>query len=154
MRKKVYVAGPISKGDLKHNVDQATAAFVALAKAGFAPFCPHWSVYSKPTTSETGLVWCNQCDSADFPCRECRHVTTVRCTATVKGNDEMSFDDWMGVDLAWVAVSDAVLRLSGESVGADLETQCADRNGIPVFTNIGELIGYFIAQKIYAEAAP
>jgi Rrf2 family protein len=34
VRKRVYIAGPISKGDLAHNINQATAAFVALAKAG------------------------------------------------------------------------------------------------------------------------
>lgn len=119
MRKKVYIAGPITKGDLCHNINQATAAFVALAKAGFAPFCPHWSVYAKPVTRFHGVVCCE---------------------ATTSGNDEMEHADWMGVDLPWVAASDAVLRLPGESTGADMEVDHALSLGIPVFDDVEHLL--------------
>jgi hypothetical protein len=119
-RPRVYIAGPISKGDLLHNIDQATAAFVELAKAGLAPFCPHWSAYSKPATrAGNGSVW---------------------CYATVSGNDEMKHADWLGVDLAWVDVADAVLRLPGESAGADQETERATARGIPVFQTTDQVI--------------
>lgn len=125
MRKRVYIAGPIGKGDLLHNVNRATAAFVALAKAGFAPLCPHWSVYSKPAE----LVL--------FPTRK------VVCRASAEGNDELSYADWLGVDLPWVEVSDAVLRLPGESTGADAETAHAARHGVPVFDSVPAVAAHF-----------
>lgn len=136
MRKRVYIAGPISKGDLCDNVNRATAAFVALAKAGFAPFCPHWSVYSKPASR-----WVNAYDDRRTGKRVTERI--VKCDATVTGNDEMTHADWMGVDLPWVAVSDALLRLPGESAGADLEESCARENGVPVFHGVAELVAHF-----------
>lgn len=123
---RVYIAGPISKGDLLHNVNQATAAFVELARAGFAPFCPHWSVYSKP--AEEGLTGWGR--------------ISVFCWATVQGNDQMSHSDWLNVDLPWVEVSDAVLRLPGESTGADREVARASEMGIPVFHSVADLIAW------------
>lgn len=121
--KRVYIAGPITKGDLAHNVNQATAAFVSLAKAGFAPFCPHWSVYSKPAHAWNSYG---------------RDVVT--CEATIQGNDEMSHADWLNVDLPWVQVADAVLRLPGESTGADREVEFARACGIPVYHSLAELL--------------
>ncbi len=121
MRKRIYIAGPISKGNLADNVNQATTAFVALAKAGFAPFCPHWSVYAKP------CYW---------------RIGRIECVATTSGSHEMTHADWMGVDLAWVAVSDGVLRLPGESTGADMEVAEAKRLGLPVFDSIQSVIDH------------
>lgn len=132
-RKRVYIAGPISRGDLRENVNQATAAFVELAKAGFAPMCPHWSVYSKPA------FWFTM---GDDPRRY------LHCEGTAMGNDDMTHADWLGVDLPWVAVSDAVLRLPGESKGADAEVSHAVSLQIPVFTRVSEVVSYF------AEAPP
>lgn len=122
MRKRVYIAGPLSRGDLCANINQATVAFVALAKAGCAPFCPHWSVYSKP------------CESGGYD------GAVVRCTGTVQGNPAMNYEEWMAVDLPWVAASDALLRLPGESTGADLEEACARENGIPVFHSVADVV--------------
>jgi hypothetical protein len=118
-RKRVYIAGPISKGDLAHNVNQATEAFIALAKAGFAPLCPHWSAYCKPAIFQGLEVWCQ---------------------ATTFGSTDMTHDDWLGIDLPWVDVCHAVLLLPGESKGADIEVAEAKRLGIPVFCSIPELI--------------
>lgn len=124
MQPRVYIAGPISKGDLAHNVNQATAAFVALAKAGFAPWCPHWSVYASP-------------------CQTAVYVTGgVVGIGTAKGNDEMTHEDWLGVDLPWVGVADAVLRLPGESSGADRETAHARDCGVPVFDSLADVIAW------------
>jgi hypothetical protein len=47
---------------------------------------------------------------------------------------------WMEVDLPWVKVCDAVLRLPGMSVGADIETAFAAENLIPVFHSIEDLV--------------
>jgi hypothetical protein len=129
MRKRVYIAGPISKGDLLHNVNQATAAFVALAKAGLAPFCPHWSVYSKPATHDPLEV---------YPPR-------ILCRGTVSGNDEMTHADWIGVDLPWVVAADAVLRLPGDSTGADMEVACAADHDVPVFYSVDDVVAWAAA---------
>lgn len=126
MRKIVYIAGPISKGDLAHNVNQGTAAFVALAKAGFAPICPHWSVYAKPA------AWMHFGDGR-----------RVECVATAMGNDGMTHADWMGIDLPFVSASAAVLRLPGESTGADMEVAHAVKNGIPVFLTVEAIVAHF-----------
>jgi len=45
MRTKVYIAGPIVKGPLEHNIRQATEAGMILLKAGYAPLVPHLSCY-------------------------------------------------------------------------------------------------------------
>lgn len=121
-RKRIYIAGPISKGDLAANINQATDAFIELAQQGFAPLCPHWSAYSKPVYQIGSDVY---------------------CLATRSGNDRLSHADWMGIDLPWVAVADAVLRLPGESTGADREVEEATRRGIPVFTSLDDLLLHF-----------
>lgn len=42
-KKKVYIAGPISTGDQLANVNAALQVWSELLRAGFVPFCPHWS---------------------------------------------------------------------------------------------------------------
>lgn len=42
-------------------------------------------------------------------------------------------DFWYAIDLATVARCDAVLRIPGESTGADAEVAFAESEGIPVF---------------------
>lgn len=121
---RVYIAGPISRGDLLHNVNQATEAFVALAKAGFAPMCPHWSVYSKPAI------------------RPANFAGAVLCEATIQGNEAMTHADWLGVDLPWVEVSDALLRLPGDSTGADREVGHALALRIPVFYSVADVLAW------------
>jgi hypothetical protein len=112
---RVYIAGPISRGDLAHNITQATRAFVELARAGLAPWCPHWAAFSggvRLTPSGTPYA-----EAAVHGC----------------GLDHA---DWLRVDLAWMAGADAVLRLPGESEGADREVAEARRLGVPVFGNV------------------
>jgi len=46
------------------------------------------------------------------------------------------WEDWMRVDLAWLPFAEAVVRLPGESVGADMETAIAREDGIPVFDGV------------------
>lgn len=121
MSKRVYIAGPISTGDLRHNVLQATEAFIRLAKAGLSPWCPHWSV-----VSECRFKW------------DSNYGDWMRATA--HGHRDMTHADWIRIDLAWVEVADAVLRLPGESKGGDLETAHATAKGIPVYHDIAKLI--------------
>lgn len=112
-KKRCYISGPISRGDLAHNIRQAEAAFFALLKAGYAPFCPHWSCYSNgPAKNDvTG------------------EVTAV---ATSQGGGGCTHGEWVDADLAWVEVSHAVIRLPGESKGADRECKLARECDIPV----------------------
>jgi hypothetical protein len=49
------------------------------------------------------------------------------------------YEFWIGIDLEFVRRCDAVLRLPGESSGADRETALAERLRIPVFRSIEEL---------------
>ena len=49
------------------------------------------------------------------------------------------YDVWMDVGLTWLVQCDAVLRLPGESKGADIECQIALEGGIPVFYTIEKL---------------
>jgi hypothetical protein len=111
-RKRAYVAGPISLGDLQDNVDRARQAGIQLMKLGFAPLVPHLSVFMGGNTMEV------------LPC----------------GTEH---SDWIGIDLPWVEVADAVLRLAGESRGADMEEAHAREKGIPVFYSIPDLVAHF-----------
>lgn len=109
-RKRIYVAGPYTKGDPCINTHAAIAAGNRLLDAGFAPFVPHLSHF-----------W---------------HTVTPR-----------PYADWLALDLPWVAASDAVLRLSGESKGADLEVAHARENGVPVFEDMAALLAHFAGQE-------
>lgn len=44
-----------------------------------------------------------------------------------------TYDQWMALDLAWLDACDVLVRLSGESRGADIEVKHALAHGIPVF---------------------
>lgn len=131
---RVYIAGPVSKGDLKANIKQADEAFFALLFAGFAPFCPHWSVYAG-STEHRKVSEANAYTSSFELCAiasalpnggPARHSTTHQ--------------DWLGIDLPWVECADALLRLPGESRGADAEVAHAKAKDIPVFYDVQSLI--------------
>ena len=102
-RPRIYISGPISKGDPQRNFISAENAHRELIDAGFAPLNP---------------------------------VLTM----TLRFADEIAHETWIDVDLPWVASSDAILRLPGESVGADMETAYAREIGVPVYVDIADLI--------------
>jgi hypothetical protein len=106
---------------LAENINQATRAFYVLARAGLAPWCPQWSCFSGGAMVSPGSA-------------------TVYAIASVFGDPTMGHEDWMAVDLAWVAVADAVLRLPGDSAGADQEVAEAERLGLPVFHSVADAI--------------
>lgn len=133
MKRRVYIAGPISKGDMLLNVQQADDAFFSLLKSGVvAPWNPMWSVYA-------GSAWRPGRTDPKYPVMA---VADTHPSGTTHA-------DWMGVDLPWVAVAEAVLRLPGESVGADQEVAEARRLNIPVFHSIQEVIGW-ASQRVAA----
>lgn len=53
------------------------------------------------------------------------------------------YHDWIKIDLEWVKVCDCVLRLDGESKGADGEVEFALKLGKPVFYNITDMVDYY-----------
>jgi hypothetical protein len=111
-RLRVYIACPLSIGPLDHNIRRANEAMITLMRAGLAPLNPALSCF-------TGFPPCTE---PDLLPRGTTH------------------EDWIDVDLAWAEVSDAVLRLPGESKGADRETAHALQHGIPVFHCIDDLL--------------
>jgi hypothetical protein len=114
--KFVYVAGPISKGDMFLNVREGILTAERLRDAGLFPFCPHLS----------GL-W--------------QMVHPV------------GYEAWMTLDFAWIARCDALLRMPGESPGADREVAHARKLGIPVFTNEIDLLDWALGREAVHSAA-
>ena len=55
-------------------------------------------------------------------------------------NNPQPYETWMRMDLEILEKCDAVLRIFGESPGADRETARAYELGIPVYRSIEELI--------------
>lgn len=53
------------------------------------------------------------------------------------------YTDWIEIDKVWVLACDCVLRLGGESKGADGEVNIAIANGMPVFYDIESLVEYY-----------
>ena len=104
MRKRIYIAGPMTKGDRIANLQQALHAYRALIEKGFAPLCPQL------TTFVEGML------------------------------PQFTHDEWLAIDLSWVAVADALIRLPGESTGADAEVAQAKRCCVPVYHNLGRLL--------------
>jgi hypothetical protein len=101
--KRIYIAGPYTKGDVAANVRSAYEAANQLADHGLAPFVPHHTHF-----------W---------------HMLFPR-----------PYEEWLRLDLAFLPCCDALLRLPGESSGADRETAKAQSLGIPVFTDVESLI--------------
>ena len=49
-------------------------------------------------------------------------------------------EEWLALDMAWLPVCDALIRLPGPSAGADIEVQFAAEHGIPVYSSVEDLI--------------
>ena len=93
---KVYIAGPMSHGDIAGNVRQAMDAAATLMQAGHAVYVPHLC-----------------------------HFMEI--------SHPQPYELWLAQDFAWIAASDALIRLPGESSGADREAAFARERGIPVW---------------------
>jgi hypothetical protein len=113
----VYIAGPISQGDLRANVRQACDAGVRLLKAGIAVHVPHLTCYMGQVYEGAGAI------------------PEVLPRGTV-------IEDWYGMSLVEARRCDAVLRLPGPSRGADLEVEEFCRLGRPVFATVEEVIAW------------
>lgn len=60
------------------------------------------------------------------------------------------YEDWMAMDLALIRKMDAVLRLPGESKGADRETALAEKIGVPVLRSWDELENWVVLSGLRA----
>lgn len=52
----------------------------------------------------------------------------------------VDYEGWMLLDFAWIERCDALLRIPGESSGADREMEHARAKGIPVFLSIKSVL--------------
>jgi hypothetical protein len=68
-------------------------------------------------------------------CPFCPHWTHFQHTFAPR-----PYGDWLAFDLEWLRVCHAVLRLPGDSSGADKEVGEAIDLGIPVFFGVGEVV--------------
>lgn len=107
---RVYISGAIRKGNLADNIKRACDVGRAFAKLGYAIMVPHLSCY--------------------FDC-ECPEAYC--CGSQPQAENSLNAVEWLAIDLAWVEVSDIVIRINGESEGADREVEHAEMLGIPVF---------------------
>lgn len=62
------------------------------------------------------------------------------------------YHDWIDLTYEWVEKCDCLLRLPGESKGADGEVKRSEELGIPVFYNIDDLILYYQHDKSQIDA--
>lgn len=108
---RIYVAGPITKGNTMHNVHTAIKVGDELMKLGFCPFVPH-----------ANIMW----DMVS----------------------PHSYEDWCKWDDEWLKQCHAILRIPGESKGAEAEIALARTLDIPVFYAIDDLVAWRKAGKV------
>lgn len=118
--KRLFISGPIRKGNLAANIQKACDVGYAFAKLGYCPFVPHLSCYF---------------DGPDRSLEHRRDGTFYGNSSAVtpKAENRLNHAEWIRIDLAWVEVADVVIRILGDSEGADKEVLHAEQHGLPVF---------------------
>ncbi|KKS77416.1 MAG: hypothetical protein UV51_C0007G0014 [Candidatus Woesebacteria bacterium GW2011_GWC1_42_9] len=53
------------------------------------------------------------------------------------------YEEWMSLDFEWLAACDVVLRLPGESPGAERELEFAKQKNIEIFYDLNQLIKHY-----------
>lgn len=114
MSLRVYVAGPLTKGDQFANVAAAIAAGERVMERGHVPFVPHLAA-----------LWHMQHHHA--------------------------WEHWIRWCLSWVECCDALVRLPGESRGADREVAHAELMGVRVVRSVEALDEITIRRRNMAE---
>jgi hypothetical protein len=115
--RKVYIAGPYTKGDVAINVRKAITAGEVLAQEGFIPFVPHLTHF-----------W---------------HL--------IHPHD---VEYWYQYDMHWLECCDCLLRLDGDSKGADEEMRRMASLGKPIFMDIVSLVEYYEEKEKRGAPAP
>lgn len=54
-------------------------------------------------------------------------------------NNHQPYEKWIELDLEYLKICDAVLRIPGKSLGAETEVDFAIKNSIPVYDTLDEL---------------
>lgn len=68
------------------------------------------------------------------------YIPHLTCIWELATDEDFSYEDWIGLDLEWLAQCQAVLRLEGESKGADREVARARELGITVYYSLDSLV--------------
>ncbi|HBR55367.1 MAG TPA: hypothetical protein DEA82_14745 [Flavobacteriaceae bacterium] len=58
-------------------------------------------------------------------------------------NHHQPYEKWLELDKEYLKVCDALIRIKGESKGADGEVNLAQQIKIPVFTDLETLVAFF-----------
>jgi hypothetical protein len=57
LKKRIYIAGPMSQGDRLDNLTQALEAYRALVRMGYAPLCPQLTTFVGEIMSLDHATW-------------------------------------------------------------------------------------------------
>lgn len=91
-------------------------------------------------------------DALGAACELLRAGFVVICPAlwplALPHDDVLGYEEWMAFGLALVERADAVVRLPGESPGADREVAHATALGLPVFLGVDALIAAVEATRM------
>ena len=79
-------------------------------------------------------------------------VPHLSALGSIAAPDQMSYEDWMEFDFAWLDACDALFRIPGVSPGADREVAYATKLGVPVFDRLVDLAEYLATEQ--SEPAP
>lgn len=58
----------------------------------------------------------------------------------IAAHEEFTYEDWLAMDFEYIDMADALLRLDGDSRGADREVQRARERGIAVYNSLDTVI--------------
>jgi hypothetical protein len=67
------------------------------------------------------------------------YVPHLTCYWEIVANEEFTYEDWLSLDIEWLSTCDAVLRLEGDSKGADREVSIALSKRIRVYHSLETL---------------
>ena len=91
----VYLAGPLSVGDLRENIQKAMEQATRLMQEGYVVVIPHLDQYLQDFWDEVGI------------------------------NMDWGYEEWLAFDFELLAKCDVLFRMPGESPGADQEVAFA-----------------------------
>jgi hypothetical protein len=69
----------------------------------------------------------------------------------IAAHEEFTYEDWMALDFESIGMADMLLRLPGDSRGADREVAEARRLGIPVYYSVETLLAGIPAERLIDE---
>ncbi len=67
----------------------------------------------------------------------CPHLTVF---AEFMSPNRIDYEEWLELDMCYIDDCDVLLRLEGDSAGADKEVAYAESTGKPVFRTLGSLL--------------